>query len=138
MEIENDFGHWIPPSNITTIPLDSIGFVYIISRISPTPKFYIGKKLLENKKKRRPLKGRVNSRRYKIESDWRSYTGSSSKLNDDMLALGKENFKFEILSFHPSKLLLAYNETKKIVDTNAVFSKEYYNEVINIRARNRK
>ena len=130
-----DTGHWAFPPEVTSIPLGSIGFVYIITN-KITNRKYIGKKLLENKKKRRPLKGRVNSRRYKVESDWKSYTGSSPNLNADIEKLGKENFQFDILTFHSSKLLLAYYETKTIVDNNAIFSKEYYNEVLNCRLRN--
>lgn len=133
-----DFGHWILPENIKNIPSDAIGFVYKITRKSPTPKYYIGKKLLVNKKKKKPLKGRINARRYKVESDWRTYTGSSPALNEDIIKFGKENFVFEILSFHPSKLLLSYWETKTIIDRNAIFDKDYYNEVLNCRFRNRK
>jgi hypothetical protein len=132
-----DTGHWNLPNNLEIIPEGSLGFVYIITNKTNSRK-YVGKKLLENKKKRKPLKGRVNARRYKVESDWKEYTGSSPKLNLDIETLGKENFQFDILSFHPSKLLLAYHETKEIVDRNALFSLEYYNEVLNLRIRNQK
>lgn len=132
-----DTGHWILPNALEIIPEGSLGFVYIITNKTNNRK-YVGKKLLENKKKRKPLKGRVNARRYKVESNWKEYTGSSPKLNLDIETLGKENFQFDILSFHPSKLLLAYHETKEIVDRNALFSSEYYNEVLNLRIRKQK
>lgn len=132
-----DTGHWNLPNDLEIIPEGSLGFVYIITNKTNNRK-YVGKKLLENKKKRKPLKGRVNARRYKVESDWKEYTGSSPKLNLDIETLGKENFQFDILSFHPSKLLLAYHETKEIVDRNALFSSEYYNEVLNLRIRKQK
>lgn len=130
-------GHWQLPDNLEKIPEGSIGFVYIITNKTNNKK-YIGKKLLENKKKRKPLKGRVNARRYKVESDWKEYTGSSPKLNIDIEISGKENFQFNILSFHPSKLMLAYHETKTIIDNNAIFSSDFYNEVLNCRFRNKK
>jgi len=131
------FGHWKLPENLKAIPTEAIGFVYVITN-TLTNRRYVGKKLLVNKKKRKPLKGRVNSRRYTIESDWKSYTGSSPILNEDVIKYGKDKFVFEILSFHPSELLLAYWETKTLVDRNAIFSDEYYNEVLNLRIRNRK
>lgn len=133
-----DLGHWtVLPNHSAEIPIDAIGFVYIILNKSNNKK-YIGKKLLQNKKKRKPLKGRVNSRRYVVESTWKTYTGSSPILNEDIETLGKDNFNFYIVSFHPSKLLLAYHESKLIIDNNAIFSDEYYNEVLNLRIRNRK
>ena len=135
--IHMDTGHWKLPDNIVEIPPDAIGFTYLITN-TLTNKRYIGRKLLENKKRRRPLKGRVNARRYKVESDWRIYCGSNKKLNEDILKNGENNFTFEILSFHPSKLLLAYAETKTIIEHNAIFDNSYYNEVLNCRFRNRK
>ena len=132
-----DTGHWILPTNIQDIPLGTIGFVYVITN-RLTNKKYIGKKLLENKKKRKPLKGRVNARRYKVESNWKEYTGSSPILNETIEKVGKDKFQFNILSFHPSKLLLSYNETKTIIENNAIFSNEYYNEVCSLRVRNKK
>jgi len=133
-----NFGHWkLHPNNSQEIPIDSIGFIYLITN-TLIDKKYIGKKLLQNKKKRKPLKGRINARRYLIESDWKIYCGSSNKLNKDIIKFGKENFSFEILSFQPSKMLLSYFETKEIIDKNAIFDVNYYNEIVNIRIRNRK
>jgi len=134
----NNFGHWkISPDISPDIPADAIGFVYIIKN-KLVGKSYIGKKLLEFKKSRRPLKGRVNSRRYKVPSDWQEYTGSSPSLNEYIAKNGKDEFEFTILHFHPSKLLLSYYEIKEIVDRNAIFSSEYYNEVLNCRFRYKK
>lgn len=132
-----EFGHWILPEGFKDIPQEALGFVYVITNLTENKK-YIGKKLLVNKKKRKPLKGRTNARRYVVESDWKTYTGSSPNLNEDIQKNGEDNFKFEILSFQPSKSMLAYYETKEIVDRNALFSKEYYNEVLNLRIRIRK
>jgi hypothetical protein len=133
-----DLGHWkLPPTESQDVPQNALGFIYVITN-KITNKKYIGKKLLVNKKKRKPLKGRVNSRRYLVESDWQTYTGSSPILNGDIEKYGKDSFDFQILSFQPSKLMLAYHETKTIIDTNAIFSNEYYNEVLNCRFRNKK
>lgn len=133
-----DTGHWtLPKNDPQDIPLNALGFIYIITNKINNKK-YIGKKLLENKKKRKPLKGRVNARRYTVESDWKTYTGSSPILNEEIGKIGKDNFSFEIICFQSSKLLLAYWETKTIIDHNAIFSNEYYNEVLNCRFRNKK
>ncbi len=134
--MKTDLGHW--SYNGTEIDIDNmIGFIYCIT-CGLTKKKYIGKKLLRNKKKRKPLKGNVNARRYTTESDWKTYTGSSPSLNEYIVKNGKEGFGFEILSFQPSKLLLSYHEIKEIIERNAIFSNEYYNEVLNCRFRFRK
>jgi len=128
--IEIDKGHWKFEGNI---PEGSIGFVYLIT--DKDGKKYIGKKLLENKKKRKPLKGRVNGRRYMVESDWKIYCGSSPQLHEYIEKNGKEGMEFIILKFCESKLMLAYEEAREIIERKALFSKEYWNEVLNLRIR---
>jgi hypothetical protein len=134
--MKTDLGHWSYSGENIDIP-NMVGFVYCITCKLNNRK-YIGKKILMFKRVKGPLKNRKNRRRYRTESDWRTYCGSSKTLNEDIIKYGKENFSFEILSFHPSKLLLAYTEAKTIVDRNAIFSNDYYNEVLNLRIRARK
>jgi uncharacterized membrane protein YoaT (DUF817 family) len=71
--MENSFGHWVYPRQteaLRQVDLTKfLGFIYLIVN-NCTGKKYIGKKLLVNKKKRKPLRGRVNARRYLIESSW--------------------------------------------------------------------
>ena len=66
---------------INELPNDCVGFVYQITNTT-NGKMYIGKKLAKFSRSRKPLKGRLNKRRYKIESDWQDYYGSSDALNE--------------------------------------------------------
>ncbi len=81
---------------ITELPEKVVGFVYLITNLTNDRK-YIGKKLAQFKRTKPPLKGRKNKRRSSVESDWRTYYGSSDDLNEDDEKIRKENFKREIL-----------------------------------------
>lgn len=124
----NDFGHW----NITEIPESAYGFIYKITNLANN-KSYIGKKQMKSVKKMPPLKGRKNKRHKEIETDWRTYTGSSNELNADIEKYGKENFKFDILLFCNSKWELAYYESKIQFQLDVLVSENYYNGIINCR-----
>ena len=91
-------------------PLDYFGFVYRITRID-TGRSYIGKKQLIFTR-RKKIKGRVNRKHVKKESDWKVYTGSCEELNQEIKTLGKERFRFEILKFCKTKSELGYKETE--------------------------
>ena len=96
---------WTHQGNkITNMPEDVVGFVYLITNTT-NGRMYIGKKLARFKRSRPPLKGRKNKRRYKVDSDWQDYYGSSDDLTIDVNKLGKDKFKREILFFKtPSNL----------------------------------
>ena len=70
--------HWKFHSKPDTI--NNFGFVYLITN-KKTKKAYIGCKQYF-----------VNRNGKKVESNWRSYTGSSKYLNEDIKKLGKKNF----------------------------------------------
>ena len=57
---------------IDSLPEDCEGFVYLITNTT-NGKRYVGKKLAKFKKTRPPLKGRINKRRSRVESDWKDY-----------------------------------------------------------------
>ena len=63
------------------------GFVYVITNLQTTKK-YIGCKQYWHYSKRKKTK----------ESNWKSYTGSSALLNEDIKKLGKINFTFNIIA----------------------------------------
>ena len=97
---------------ITELPEKVVGFVYLITNLTNDRK-YIGKKLAQFKRTKPPLKGRKNKRRSSVESDWRTYYGSSDDLNEDVEKLGTENFKREILYYCYSKSELSYVEARE-------------------------
>ena len=117
---------------IKKLPEDCIGFVYQITNII-NDRMYIGKKLAKFKKSRPPLKGRVNKRRYKINSDWKDYYGSSDNLTIDIKRLGKDKFKREILFYCKSKAELSYIEAREQFARKVLESDDYYNGHIRVR-----
>ena len=111
---------------IDELPEDVVGFVYQITNTT-NDRMYIGKKLAKFKRSRRPLKGRKNKRRYKVDSDWQEYYGSSDELTLDIKKLGKEYFKREILFYCYSKAELNYVEAREQFARKVLESDNYYN-----------
>ena len=117
---------------VNDLPDDVEGFVYVITNLVDNRK-YIGKKLARFKTTKPPLKGRKNKRRGTKESDWRTYWGSSDHLNAEVLALGEDKFKREIIHYCPSRGALSYVEAKEQFDRRVLETDEYYNGIINVR-----
>ena len=117
---------------INELPEDCVGFVYQITNTTNS-RMYIGKKLARFKRSRAPLKGRRNKRRYKVESDWQDYYGSSDDLTIDIKRLGAENFKREILFYCKSKAELSYVEAREQFARKVLESNQYYNGHIRVR-----
>ena len=124
---------WLYENNVVNeLPEDCVGFVYQITNTT-NGRRYIGKKLAKFKRSRRPLKGRKNKRRYKIDSDWQDYYGSSDELTIDIKKLGKENFKREILFYCNSKAVMSYVEAREQFARKVLESNDYYNGHIRVR-----
>ena len=117
---------------VTEIPTEFIGFVYLITNTTNDRK-YIGKKLTQFKRSKKPLKGRTNKRRYTVESDWKDYYGSSDELSADVELLGKEKFKREIMFWCSSKSQLSYIEAREQFTHKVLESKQWYNGHIRVR-----
>jgi hypothetical protein len=128
-----DWGHWIPPAGHDCIPEDALGFLYRITD-KRNGKYYIGIKQVTRKIKRKPLKGKKRNRISMSESDWRMYCSSSGEISED-IKQNKEQYVFEILSFHPSKSLLKYAEAEFLVKNNCLFADNCYNQMFNYRLR---
>ena len=131
----SDLGHWegILEEN-TDLPY---GFIYKITNLTNDKK-YIGKKQCKSIRKRPPLKGKKNKRRYEVETDWKSYTSSSNQLNEDLEVLGKDSFRFEVLRWCDSKWELSYYEAKLQFEEEVLLKDDYYNGIINLRIGKRR
>ena len=125
------FGHWVLTNNLNW-DNDAFGFIYIITNLVNNKK-YIGCKQIFKKTIKYPSKTRKNKKHILKESNWKTYTGSSKELNDDIKKFGKKNFKFEILHFAKSKSHLKYLEAKEQFDREVLLKDEYYNGIINLR-----
>jgi hypothetical protein len=118
--------------HVEQLPEDCVGFVYLITN-NATGRKYIGKKLakfskttyrivkLKNgNKKRKKIKS-------KVDSDWQLYYGSNDQLNQDILALGADNFTREILFYCRSKAECSYVEAREQFNHKVLESDDWYN-----------
>jgi len=101
---KTDLGHW---KYFGPLPKDAddetyFGFVYVIEN-KATKQFYCGKKQFR-------VRGAKRSKNYNKSHSWRTYTGSSTHLNADIKAQGKENFDFTMVSLYKTKGGLYYSE----------------------------
>ena len=125
-------------TEVTELPEDCIGFVYIITN-NVTGRKYIGKKLAKFSKttyKTVKLKNGNKKKkkiRSKVDSDWREYYGSNDQLNKDVETLGKDNFTREILFYCKSKAECSYIEAREQFTHRVLESTDYYNGHIQIR-----
>jgi hypothetical protein len=123
---------------VEELPEDCVGFVYIITN-TLTGRRYIGKKLakfskttyktvkLKNgNKKKKKIRG-------KIDSDWRTYYGSSPELTKDITLLGIENFRREIIYYCKSKAECSYIEAREQFTNKVLESDDWYNGQISVR-----
>ena len=125
--------HWTYQDKIVeSLPKDCEAFVYLITNTTNGMK-YVGKKLAKFRKTRPPLKGKINKRRSKVESDWRDYWGSSDHLQSDVEKLGTDKFTREILHYCPSRGVASYLEAREQFERRVLETDEYYNGIINVR-----
>ena len=107
------------------------GFVYLIENLVNGRK-YIGKKFFWSSKIKQVNK---KKKRYKVESDWKDYYGSSAELGAEIINIGKESFKRTILHLCKTKAECAYLELKEQIERNVLLSDEYYNAWIQVKVR---
>lgn len=111
--------------NIEDFPKDAVGFVYKILNIT-TQKYYIGKKILYNKRTRPPLKGYKRKRIDYVESNWKKYTGSNSETKKWDI---KDCYR-EIMYICYNKTMMSYYETKLQFNENVLENNKFINDNI--------
>ena len=94
---------------------------------------YIGRKFFTKKLKRPPLKGKKNKRISTVETDWKTYWGSSDRLHADILRLGKDKFKREIICVCKNRGHTNYMEAHYQFKEGVLLRDNNYNGIINIR-----
>lgn len=112
-----------PPSNC-------YGFVYLIENTLDGRR-YIGKKFFWAIKQKQVNK---KKKRYKAESDWKTYWSSSDDLKADVDRLGPANFTRTILYMCPSKGMCNYLEAKEQFTRGVLEQPElWYNSWIQVK-----
>jgi hypothetical protein len=123
---------------IAQLPDDCVGFVYLITN-KVNRKKYIGKKLAKFAKTTYKMILQKNGKKVKkrirsaIPSDWEEYWGSCDALTKDILAMGNQYFRREILHFCTSKSQCNYLEAREQFDRRVLETSNYYNGHISVR-----
>ncbi len=121
-------------------PEKYFGFVYKITN-KETGKFYIGKKVFWNNKKKKltkkqlaelpPTPGRKPTHEViRVESDWKTYWGSSKELLADVKLLGEDKFERLIISTCPNKKHLTYSELFYQIHYNVLVVDSYNDNIL--------
>lgn len=124
--------HWLYTGKLLLeAPENYFGFVYIITN-KTSGKKYIGRKYFGTTR-RVKVAGKKRRKVVRKDSNWKEYTGSSKNLNSDILKLGKENFKFQILIMGETKGQVNYLEENIHHRFHVSFNEDYYNDCIGPR-----
>lgn len=107
---------------------DWYGFVYEIEEVS-TGKKYIGKKFFWKTKTLPITKTRKRRKKTLVESDWRTYHGSSEALKE-RVAEAESLYNRVILRLCRSKGECSYYEAKLQFENDVLLRDDYYNEFI--------
>lgn len=111
-------------------PGEYYAFVYCITNLL-SGRQYIGKKFFYSTKRKQVNKVRKS---FKVESDWKDYWSSSDELKADVLALGAENFKREIIHLCRNKGTANYLEAKEQFVRQVLEDNEkWYNSWIQVK-----
>jgi len=115
---------------VESIPEEYIGFVYRIINVKDGRE-YIGKKLAKFAKTKM-VKGK--KKRFKVDSDWKEYWGSSELLKADIELLGEDSFLRQIIHYCKNKGSLGYLEAREQMDRRVLENPDkFYNRQIMLR-----
>ena len=107
------------------LPDQAVGIVYKIHNFKES-KFYIGKKILVNKRTKPPLKGYKRKRVTYVESNWKTYTGSNVYTKD----WNTEDCYREIVYICYNKTMMTYHETALQFQEKVLEDDKYLNDNI--------
>ena len=107
------------------LPLEAVGFVYRIFN-RETEEYYIGKKILLNKRTKPPLKGYKRKRVDYIESNWMKYTGSNIKTKIWKIS----DCNREIMYICYNRTMMTYYETALQFQQKVLETDKYINDNI--------
>jgi len=111
-------------------PEEYQGFVYQITE-KDTGKKYIGKKFFWKPKTLPITKTRKRRVKTRVESDWRTYYGSSKEVQELVESKGQDNYTKEILRLCKTKGECSYYEMKYQFEYDVLLKPdEYYNAFI--------
>jgi len=110
-------------------PGDNYGYVYRITNLV-NDKQYIGRKYFTLAATKQ-VKGK--KKKYRKESDWKTYFGSSKDLLEDVEKYGPEKFKREILRLCKNRTECSYYESRYILMEDALLRDDYYNRWISCK-----
>jgi len=113
-------------------PEEYQGFVYIITDLTNNKK-YLGKKFFWKPKTLPKTKTRKRRVKTRVESDWRTYYGSSKEVQELVENNGVESFKREILRLCKTKGECSYFEAKYQFDLDVLLRDDFYNGIISCR-----
>jgi hypothetical protein len=123
---------------VSELPEECVGFVYLITNLI-TGRKYIGKKLAKFAKTTYKVVKQKNGTkkrkkiRSKIDSDWQTYYGSNNELSQDVVTLGTDNFRRDVLYYCMSKAECSYIEAREQFNNRVLESRDYYNGQISVR-----
>lgn len=103
-----DIGHWNCEFEFNHE--DHYGFIYRVINVVDGRE-YIGRKNFRMKK-RIKVKGRINRKITYTKSNWKKYTTSSKRVNNDIELHGMDIFEFHIIELCQTKAQLTYREVQ--------------------------